>query len=363
VAEPIGVSLIAGLRERRERGALSVELSSSRARVQTLEDAALSLVDCVQALLLDIEEIGAGDVRDALGTLRGRIRAGDDSTHLAENLGVAKRATLVFAEAERAHFANRDVELQRIIAILTEGLGAIAKGTAAYHRQMLDTGSRFEAASKLADLVKVRAAITTEVRALREVVTERQVADAKATAALKAEVEQLRTKVEKASHAARIDPLTQAANRAAFDEELARRCTLAATTGEEFALILADIDHFKAINDTHGHPVGDRVLNALVTFLRDRVRRDDTIARWGGEEFAVILPSASLRVAYAKAKTLVTELAASDWTIDQARTLKFTASFGVIAWAAGDSPEAMVERVDQALYAAKRGGRNRAVKG
>lgn len=357
------MSLLAGLRERRERGALSVELSSSRTRVQTLEDTALSLVDCVQALVLDIEEIGAGEVRDALGTLRGRIRAGDDATHVAENLAVAKRATLAFAEAERTHLANRDAELQRIIGVLTEGLAAIAKGSAAYHRQMLDSGSKFEAASRLSDLVKVRAAITTEVRALREVVTERQVADARATAALRAEVEQLRTKVETATQAARVDPLTQAANRVGFDEELARRCAMAASGGEGFALILADIDHFKSINDTHGHPVGDRVLNALVTFLRDRVRRDDMIARWGGEEFAVLLPGASLRVAYAKAKTLVSELAESDWTIDQARTLRFTASFGVIAWAAGDEPAAMVERVDRALYAAKHAGRNRAVKG
>ena len=363
LAEPIAVSLIAGLRERRDRGELSAELATTRTRVQTLETTALALLDCVQALVLDIEEIGADEVRDALGTLRGRIRAGDEAAHVADNLEVAKRATLVFAEAERAHLADRDAELQRIIAVLTEGLGEIAKGTAAYHRQMLDTGSRFEAAAKLSDLVKVRAAITSEVRALREVVTERQVADARATAALKAEVEQLRTKVETATTAARTDPLTQTANRAAFDEELARRCTLAATSREGFALLLADIDHFKAINDTHGHPVGDRVLNALVTFLRDRVRRDDMIARWGGEEFAVLLPGASLRVAYAKAKTLVGELAASDWTIDQARTLKFTASFGVVAWEAGDEPRTMVERVDQALYAAKRGGRNRAVKG
>ncbi len=363
MADPPDVSLIAGLRERRERGELAVELATTRTRVQTLEDTALSLVDCVQALVLDIEEIGADEVRDALGTLRGRIRAGDDASHVAENLAVAKRATLVFADAERAHLADRDAELQRIIAVLTEGLGAIAKGSAAYHREMLDSGSRFEAASKLSDLVKVRAAITTEVRALREVVTERQVQDAQATAALRAEVQQLRTRVEKATHAARVDPLTQAANRAAFDEELARRCTTAATTGEGFALLLADIDHFKAINDTHGHPVGDRVLNALVTFLRDRVRRDDMIARWGGEEFAVLLPGASLRVAFAKAKTLVGELAERDWTIDQARTLRFTASFGVVAWSAGDEPAAMVERVDQALYAAKRGGRNRAIKG
>ncbi len=104
-------------------------------------------------------------------------------------------------------------------------------------------------------------------------------------------------------------------------------------------------------------------LQALVTFLRDRVRKGDMIARWGGEEFAVVLPSASLRIAYAKAKTCVTELADADWTIDQARELRFTASIGVTSWKAGDDPKEVVERADKALYVAKHGGRNRAVKG
>src|SRR5262249_47343194 len=146
--------------------------------------------------------------------------------------------------------------------------------------------------------------------------------DSQVTEALRAEIETLRIKVEHANHVARVDALTGAANRGAFDDELARRCTLAAANHESFALILADIDHFKAINDNHGHPVGDRVLQSLVTFLRDRVRQDDVIARWGGEEFAVLLPKASLRAAYSKAKALVEELSTTDWTIDAAKKLR-----------------------------------------
>ncbi len=363
MADSPPVSLIAGLRERRERGALAVELEGSRSRVQVLEETALAMVDCVSALVLDLEEIGGPELRQTLTTLKTRLAGGDDAERVAEHVATAKHRTLEFAEAEREHLADKDFELRRIIRVLTEGLTGITHGAAAYHRQILETGSRFEAASRLADLQRVRAAITTEVSSLRTAVAQRQAADTEVTAALRAEIETLRTKVETATSAARTDALTGAANRGAFDDELLRRCTLAASNGAEFSLVLADIDHFKSINDTYGHPVGDRVLQSLVTFLRDRVRRDDLIARWGGEEFAVLLPKASARAAYSKAKALVDDLAETDWTIDAAKKLRFTMSVGVVGWTKDDDPAAMVERVDKALYAAKHGGRNRAVKG
>ncbi|MEO8704988.1 MAG: GGDEF domain-containing protein [Kofleriaceae bacterium] len=340
---------------------LSVELATSRTRVQVLEEMAVAMLASVQALVLDIDEIGAPALHADLDTLRGRIHAGDDPTTLGDDLARCKRNTLDFAMREREHLATRDAELRSIIDVLTSGLSAITTGAAAYHRGLLDKSARFEAAARLSDLVRMRTAITSEVEALRATVSARQSAETTATAALRREIEQLRAKVETATTAARLDPLTKAANRGAFDDELARRCELAAN-GEGFALLLADIDHFKQINDSHGHPVGDRVLQALVTFLRDRVRRDDTIARWGGEEFAVILPSASLRIAHGKARAMVSQLANADWAIDQGRKVRFTMSVGVTAWRAGDQPETLIARVDQALYAAKRTGRNRAVK-
>ena len=353
------MSLIAGLRERRERGALSVELEGSRTRVQVLEQTALAMLDCVQALVLDLDEIGAPALRETLNALRGRLAGGDDADRVAGHVTAARAATLEFAEREREHLDHKDAELRRIILVLTEGLTGITSGSAAYHKLILDTGTRFEAASRLDDLQRVRAAITSEVRTLRTAVAQRQAADTQVTAALRAEIETLRSKVETATQAARCDALTGAANRGAFDDELARRCTL----GDGFAVLLADIDHFKAINDNHGHPVGDRVLQSLVTFLRDRVRRDDLIARWGGEEFAVLLPKATARAAFGKAKALVEDLATTDWTIDAAKKLRFTMSVGVVAFEKRETPAALIERADKSLYAAKHGGRNRAVRG
>lgn len=123
-----------------------------------------------------------------------------------------------------------------------------------------------------------------------------------------------------------------------------------------------DLDGFKKINDTYGHPVGDRVLTAFAEFLRARVRKTDLIARYGGEEFGVILPGATLRPALRKARKLIEELAKSDWAVDATTKLRFTASMGVAAWHDGDDSAGLLERVDRALYRAKHEGRNRVEK-
>jgi len=246
--------------------------------------------------------------------------------------------------------------------VLSDGLASVSTGAAAYHRRLLENSSWLEAASRLSDLQRMRASITAEVAGLRTAISERQAEETTATKALRNEIAQLRQNVARAQTEARTDPLTGAANRAAFDEELARRCEIAAASHESFALVFADIDHFKQINDTYGHPVGDRVLTALVEFLRARIRRSDTIARYGGEEFAVILPGATLRPALRKARRLNDELARCDWQVDPTSKLRFTTSMGVAAWQDGDDAAGVVERADRALYRAKHEGRNRVVK-
>ena len=352
------MGLLAGLRERRERGELSVDLDATRARVAALEGIATTMLGCMRALVLDFDDLGAAEVKDGLTRLATQIR-GSQSDELTAEMTVQHREILAFAEREREYLGHRDAELRRIIQVLSDGLAGVTQGAAEYHRRLLENGTRFEAASRLSDLVRMRAAITAEVQGLRKAIAERQALETTATRALQSEIEELRINVARAQNEARTDPLTGAANRSAFDEEMARRCALAATGRESFALVFADIDHFKQINDTYGHPIGDRVLTAFVGFLRARVRESDAVARCGGEEFGVILPGAALRPAVRKARRLIVELARSDWAVDPETKLRFTASMGVGAWKEGDGPTALIERVDRALYRAKHEGRNR----
>jgi diguanylate cyclase len=362
MADVSRMSLLAGLRERRALGELAVDLETARARVAALEGIATTMLGCARALVLDIDELGAHEIKAGLAQLTVQLKGGGEAEELVDETARQHAQVLTFAERERAYLDDRDAELRRIIQVLSDGLAGVSKGAADYHRRLLENGARLEAASRLADLVRMRAAITAEVQGLRTAVAERQAEESTATKALHHEIDQLRRSVARAENEARTDPLTGAANRGAFDEELARRCELAATAGEMFTLVFADIDHFKRINDTYGHPVGDRVLTAFAEFLRARVRKGDLIARCGGEEFGVILPGAALRPALKKARKLIEELAKSDWAVDATTKLRFTVSMGVAAWHDGDDPAAMIERVDRALYRAKNEGRNRVTK-
>lgn len=150
------------------------------------------------------------------------------------------------------------------------------------------------------------------------------------------------------------DPLTGVGNRRRINQAIEGEIGRYYRHGmSPFSVLLFDIDHFKLINDTHGHLVGDQVLKILCRTIADRLRGSDEIARWGGEEFAVILPTANQAHAAALAERLRQRIAETDFA-----GICLTVSIGVAEYQRGESLEAMLERVDHALYAAKQAGRD-----
>jgi diguanylate cyclase len=180
--------------------------------------------------------------------------------------------------------------------------------------------------------------------------------------AARVEISQLLETLDAIRLESRTDALTALANRKQFDQSLNKAVDNAAASGAPLSLVMCDVDHFKAFNDTWGHPLGDDVLRLVARAIREIVTSADVAARYGGEEFALILPNATLAGAEVTAETLRTTINACP--IIQRSTGQIlgrvTLSFGVAQWA-GDDPRAFLERADACLYAAKRQGRNRVV--
>ena len=166
--------------------------------------------------------------------------------------------------------------------------------------------------------------------------------------------------VARARHAADHDHLTGARSRRAFFDLAAREHARALRRNSPLSLLLFDVDHFKRINDTHGHAAGDRVLVDIVERTAAVVRNIDVVARLGGEEFAVLLPDTAADTALLVAERLRQGL---ERTADAADGLEagYTVSVGTATLCAGESIEAMLSRADAALYAAKASGRNAVV--
>ncbi|NUT56142.1 MAG: diguanylate cyclase [Thermoleophilia bacterium] len=160
-----------------------------------------------------------------------------------------------------------------------------------------------------------------------------------------------------------VDGLTGLANRRQADEALASEIARTERLGGPVGLILADVDDFKAVNDRYGHPTGDIVLRDLAETLRENVREIDTAARWGGEEFAVILPGTDLEGAAQVAERIRAALAERMILSVDAAPLHVTASFGVAVSNPTTTVQQLVEAADEALYRAKRAGKDRVYAG
>lgn len=171
------------------------------------------------------------------------------------------------------------------------------------------------------------------------------------------------TQLQEQLHAqATRDGLTGLYNRRYFDEALAREMAAACEHGHDLSLIIADLDYFKALNDEHGHQAGDAMLQAWADLIRREARDGDVLCRYGGEEFALILPRCPLPQARALAENLRVRLAAL--TLDSAASgepFRSTVSLGVASRSPDGDANALIRAADMALYQAKKSGRNRVV--
>lgn len=174
-------------------------------------------------------------------------------------------------------------------------------------------------------------------------------------------ISKLNSSLQEATAIGLRDQLTEIGNRRCFDLELAEALSTAKESRRPVSIIISDIDNFKKVNDAFGHQIGDEVLKYFAQLLKSSVRQQDTVTRFGGEEFAIILPDADVSVATSLAERIREQLNAKNLTIRKtAQEIgRITASFGVAEYQRGETAESLVSRADTSLYEAKKTGRNR----
>jgi diguanylate cyclase (GGDEF)-like protein len=175
---------------------------------------------------------------------------------------------------------------------------------------------------------------------------------------LRAMTMSLSARSETLEHAALTDALTGMQNRRYFDEALRQYLDAFGRIGKPVGLMIFDLDHFKQVNDTHGHDVGDEVLRSVANCLKDMTRYHDVVSRMGGEEFAVVAPNMNIDMLTRLAERIRKGIAAMPILSGNVR-LRVTSSVGLAVWDGKESAEEFLRRADMLLYEAKRQGRNR----
>jgi diguanylate cyclase len=257
--------------------------------------------------------------------------------------------------------ADAQQRLKLMLSGFIDRLGQLSDSTSGYHDVLADCASRIAAADHLDQLaglvqellVHTEATRDTAARSARELVLLRERVEAANQSMVV-----LRRELEETSQLVRHDPLTGALNRKGLDEALAREISRMQRMGTRLCVAVLDVDNFKEINDTHGHLVGDEVLRHLTTVLRDTLRANDSVVRYGGEEFVLLLPGIGAEEAQAVVVRLQRELT-KRFFLANAHKLLLTFSAGVTDFDAHEDPAQVIERADKAMYAAKHAGKNR----
>src|SRR3954451_2975767 len=303
--------------------------TAANARVLVVEDSAIDLEKIAETLRRDTDSVVAADTSAKAMDLG----MSEDFELIIVSLTLLNEDGLRLCSQLRSHERTRQAP---ILLIADEGdLSRVAKG--------LELGAN-DYLLKPIDRNELLARVRTQVRRKRY-------------------HEKLRHNYEQSLSMALTDSLTGVFNRRYVSAHLPRLLERSLESQKPVAILMFDIDHFKAVNDTYGHGVGDEVLKEVAARTNRNLRNFDLVARYGGEEFIVVMPDTDRDAAYAVAERLRRRVGEETFSVStQVAEITVTISIGVaVVDGVGDTADAMLKRADDALYRAKRSGRNRTV--
>ncbi len=318
----------------------------------------------IKEFSLDLKEIDADAFKDDIEGLSEEILSGKNPKKSQAVFEKHKKTVYSYIERLKKYLDDRENELKDIIDLLTKAMATVDADNQVFNQQIYKQSEKIEEITLLDDIKKIKSSLKQEIEQVRKAVKEKQTQDRTHLEMLSKKVDSLNVELEKAVAESLTDGLTGAYNRLAFDKHMKGLVERNLVTKAPFSLILLDIDDFKDINDSYGHLIGDRVILALIQKCGEITRQNDCIARFGGDEFAIVMSGASLKNASKKAKQLSKAVAGTRYAVTTAEDsleLSFTVSMGVSEYRKGDTVATVTERADKALYTAKHSGKARVV--
>jgi diguanylate cyclase len=338
-----------------------VEAPQSNPAVKGLAEAFLKLfVDFAP----DAEEAEVKKFKEHIQDSRDQIALSDHDQEVRRLAIGSVKVCEQFLRRSRHYYASREAEWTEMLGILRDAAKYLAGDSSEFGQQMKATTERFHGMAQLDDIRELKKNLVEAANALQRTVEEKLQREQETLSALTSKVQTLQAHLVEAEEQASIDPVTKIANRGGFDRSLAKMANAARASKTPLSLAMVDIDSFKAINDEHGHPVGDRVLLCAAQWLKGAVRHTDLVARYGGEEFGVLLNDADLTAAENRFRLVLEQIANRTFEYEAdggMKSVRFTVSCGVAQLTGTESDTDLIHRADQALYDAKKAGRNRVV--
>ena len=269
---------------------LSLSHSPVRHRADALHALCERLLDLLDEHAPEDASVGAAAFRSGLAARREELRYEEDPDEVTRLTSAIAADCDAFLDKTRAYHSDREGELAELVHVLREAVEAVRGQSLKFETDLLRSTTEMGRIVELEDIRELKRALTREVETIRTAVAERQQSEAKHYETLTSRVQSLEQSLVKARAEAATDALTGLPNRGAFDVAVREWVARAAPRRPACSRsAMVDLDDFKRINDTYGHPVGDRVITTMGQLLRAAIASGEFVARFGGEEFALLL--------------------------------------------------------------------------
>jgi len=276
-----------------------------------------------------------------------RLFAGDGVARKEDNDALSERIEKVGQELD-----GEVIAVMRLLKQHLDFSGSHTDALTKVNKHLLTLTSPEQIRAVVQLLINENAKVQSEVNALNARLHQSQT-----------QIEKLRANLSESQRLGMLDAVTYLKNRHWLQANLPKEVEAASESKEPLSLIMADVDHFKRINDSFGHAVGDEILRRFAELLSKNIKGRDTAVRYGGEEFVVVLPHTPKQGAHNLSEQIRSELESKKWMHHKTGQPigKVTASFGIAQLRSGEKSDALLERADEKLYEAKAAGRNRIV--